>query len=52
MEDENYRNLVLGRLKASERKLTDEDRFVEDVVSVSRVFFGYFFFPFPLPTID
>lgn len=34
MEDENYRNFVVSRLnKNLERKLSDEDMHIEDVVS-------------------
>ena len=34
MEDENYRNFVVSRLNTSlDRKLTDEDQHLEDVVS-------------------
>ena len=35
MEDENYRNFVVSRLNtALEKKLTDENQHLEDVVSV------------------
>ena len=36
MEDENYRNFVVSRLNtALEKKLTDENQHIEDVVRVS-----------------
>ena len=38
MEDENYRNFVVSRLNTSlDRKLTDEDQHLEDVVRLSRL---------------
>lgn len=39
MEDENYRNFVVSRLNTSlNKKLTDEDQHIEDVVSFDLLF--------------